>query len=591
MIFGKSINKYYLQNIHWFLIGIAAIAYIDYVQTLIPELIGIMIDGLSENTIQMDGIVQILLQMVQYVAIIMVGRFVWRVFILGTSRKFDYGLRNDMFKHAEKLSSEFYSEHKVGGLMAYFTNDIEAVRRTVGFGMVMVVDTFFLGSVVIYKMYQLDPLLTLFSAVPMLAIALIGSFLGRKMREKFKEAQKAFEDLSDFTNENLSGIRVVKAFVKEQVEIREFLKANNTTRIKNIEFVRMQAKLQIVIRTFVSLIFVIILAYGGYLIYVTEQFDAASRFTKGELLEFFYLFNLLIWPMMALGRIIQIRSRGKGSLQRIDQILNEPIDIKDDDDVVRVDSIAGKIEFRDVTFRYPKAPKDVLEHISFTINVGETVGILGRTGSGKTSIVDLLLRLYNVKPESIFVDDIDIMKLPLVTVRDSIGYVPQDGFLFSDSIKNNISLSFDNEPHIYDNVKEAAVLSDVHDNIIEFSEGYNTVIGERGVTLSGGQRQRVAIARALMKNSPIMILDDSVSAVDTSTEVTILQNLKKVRQGKTTLIIAHRISTIQNADKIIVVDDGAIVDVGKHDELYERCAFYKDMVDRQRLEDEMEVLY
>lgn len=589
MIFGKAINKYYLKNIHWFLIGIAAIAYIDYVQTLIPELIGVLIDGLSENTIQMDDIVQLLIRMGQYVIIIMIGRFIWRIFILGTSRKFDYGLRNDMFAHAEKLSSEFYSEHKVGGLMAYFTNDIEAVRQTVGFGMVMVVDTFFLGSVVIFKMYQLDPLLTVFSAVPMLMIALIGSILGKKMRIKFKEAQKAFEDLSDFTNENLSGIRVVKAFVKEQVEIREFLKANNTTRVKNIEFVRMQAKLQIIIRTFVSLIFVIILAYGGYLIYVTETFDAASRFTKGELLEFFYLFNLLIWPMMALGRIIQIRSRGKGSLQRIETILNEPIDICDAEDVVHVDSIQGKIEFRDVSFRYPKAQKDVLEHLNFTIEAGETVGILGRTGSGKTSIVDLLLRIYNVKEQSIFIDDIDIMKLPLVQVRNSIGYVPQDGFLFSDTIKNNISLSFAIDPSIYTQIEQAAILSDVHDNIVEFSDGYDTVIGERGVTLSGGQRQRVAIARAFMKNSPIMVLDDSVSAVDTSTEATILKNLRTVRKGKTTLLIAHRISTIQDADKIIIVDDGKIIDIGTHDELYARCAFYRDMVERQRLEDEMEV--
>jgi len=589
MIFGKSINKYYIKNLHLFLIGIAAIAYIDYVQTLIPELIGIMIDGLSENTFTMSDIVPILTQMGQYVVIIMVGRFIWRIFILGTSRRFDYGLRNDMFRHAEKLSSEFYSEHKVGGLMAYFTNDIESVRRTVGFGMVMVVDTFFLGSVVVFKMYQLDPLLTVFSALPMLIIALVGSFLGKKMREKFKEAQKAFEDLSDFTNENLSGIRVVKAFVKEQTEIKEFLKANDTTRIKNIEFVRMQAKLQIIIRTFVSLIFVIILAYGGYLIYVTETYDAASRFTKGELLEFFYLFNLLIWPMMALGRIIQIRSRGKGSLQRIEQILNEPIDIKDSEDLVHVDSIQGKIEFRNVNFKYPKAPKNVLDNLNFTIEAGETVGILGRTGSGKTSIVDLLLRIYNVEEQSIFIDDIDIMKLPLVQVRDSIGYVPQDGFLFSDTIKNNISLSFALDPTIVSDIEQAAMLSDVHDNIVEFSDGYDTVIGERGVTLSGGQRQRVAIARAFMKNSPIMILDDSVSAVDTSTEATILHNLNEVRQGKTTLLIAHRISTIQHADKIIIVDDGRIIDIGSHNELLGRCEFYRDMVERQRLEDEMEV--
>lgn len=589
MIFGKSINKYYMQNALWFIVGIAAIAYIDYVQLLIPGLFGDIIDGLDVGSITMEGVIDILMRMGLYVAIIMVGRFVWRICILGASRRFDYGLRNDLFKHAEQLSNEFYSEHKVGGLMAYFTNDIEAVRRTVGFGMVMVVDTFFLGVLAIRQMYLLDPLLTLFSAVPMLIIALVGSVLGRQMRKKFKEAQKAFEELSDYTNESLSGIRVVKAFVKEQLELREFLKANKNAKDKNIEFVRMQARLQIIIQTFVSLIFVIILAYGGYLVWQTDNGLSTTSFTPGQLMEFFYLFNLLIWPMMALGRIINIRSRGKGSLQRIEQILNEPVTVKDHEQPIDVDSIRGDIEFRNMTFQYPDATEPVLRNLSFTIEAGETVGILGRTGSGKTSIVDLLLRIYNVEEGQIFIDGHDIMRLPIVQVRDSVGYVPQDGFLFSDTIKNNISLSFSKNPRVHDSVEQAAILSDVHDNIVEFSDGYDTVIGERGVTLSGGQRQRVAIARALIKNSPIMILDDSVSAVDTQTEVTILKNLKQVRKGKTTLIIAHRISTIQGADKIIVVDDGTIIDIGTHDELYARCSFYHDLVDRQRLEDQMEV--
>ena len=590
MIFGKSINKYYAQNWYWFLIGIATIALIDYVQVLIPGLVSDIIAGLTNQTMTLDGVGDIIKEMALYVVIIMVGRFIWRSTIITSSRRFDYGLRNDMFAHAEKLSNQYYSEHKVGGLMAYFTNDVESVRRTVGFGMIMVVDTFFLGTVVIYRMIGIDPFLTLITAVPMLIIAITGSIMGRRMREKFKEAQQAFEDLSDFTNESLSGIRVIKAFIKERSEIREFLKSNRRAYDRNIEYVRMQEKLHIIIGMSIRLIFVIILAYGGYLIYAYNVLGQDNVFTNDQLIEFFLLFNMLIWPMMALGRIINIRNRGKGSLQRIERLLNEPIDVKDADDVIRVDAIRGAIEFRNLTFRYPDGKVDVLKNLNFKIEPGETVGILGRTGSGKTSLVDLLLRIYNVEEGTLLLDGHDIMKLPIAQVRDSIGYVPQDGFLFSDSIQNNISLSFAKDPTLSSQVTEAAMLSDVHDNIIDFQEGYNTVIGERGVTLSGGQRQRVAIARALMKNSPIMILDDSVSAVDTSTEVTILNNLKKVRNGKTTILIAHRISTLKSADKIIVIDDGAILDIGSHDELLERCSFYLDMVERQRLEDEMEVL-
>lgn len=590
MIFGKSINKYYIQNLHWFLIGIFFIALIDYMQVQIPGLVSDVFAGLTARTMTQADVVDIIMEMALYIVIIMVGRVIWRLTIITSSRRFDYGLRNDMFEHATKLSNEYYSEHKVGGLMAYFTNDVEAVRRTVGFGMIMVVDTFFLGTIVIYQMIQINPVLTLITAIPMLFIAITGSVMGRRMRKKFKQAQQAFEDLSDFTNESLSGIRVIKAFIKERSEIKEFLKTNQNAHDRNIEYVRMQQKLNIIIGMAVRLIFVVILAYGGYLIYAHNVLGEETVFTNDQLVEFFLLFNMLIWPMMALGRIINIRNRGKGSLQRIERLLNQEIDVIDGEDILDVPSIKGEIEFRHLTFQYPDGDENVLEDISFTIQQGETVGILGRTGSGKTSLVDLLLRIYNVEEGTLFIDGYDIMKLPIAQVRDSIGYVPQDGFLFSDSITNNISLSFAKNPELSEKVTEAAQLSDVHDNIIDFNDGYETIIGERGVTLSGGQRQRVAIARALMKNSPIMILDDSVSAVDTSTEVTILSNLKKVRSGKTTILIAHRITTLKNADKIIVIEDGKILDIGSHDELVERCDFYRDMVERQRLEDEMEVM-
>ncbi len=590
MIFGKSINKYYIQNAHWFLIGIATIAIIDYVQVLIPSQISEIIAGLTNKDIDMVRVGEILKVMAIYVAIIVVGRFVWRMTIMTSSRRFDYGLRNDMFKHALELSQGYYSYHKVGGLMAYFTNDVEAIRRTVGFGMIMVVDTFFMGGIVLVRMFKIDPLLTAFTAIPMLLITFIGMVMGRTLREKFKLAQKAFESLSDFTNESLSGIRIIKAFVKEKSEIDAFSQINRESYYKNIDYVKTQEQLRITVSMLIRLIFVLLIAYGGYLKY-QSNLGVTSGFTNDKLIEFFLLFNMLVWPMMALGRIINIRSRGKGSLQRIERFLDEEVEVKDADNTVEIDAIKGKIEFRHLTFRYPGTNKDVLKNISLVIEPGEMVGIIGKTGSGKTSLVDLLLRMYNVQEGTLFIDDIDIMKLPVSKVRESIGYVPQDGFLFSDSIYNNISLTFEHSNETRESVEKYAMLSAVHDNIIEFSDGYNTVIGERGVTLSGGQRQRVAIARALMKHSPIMILDDSVSAVDTSTESTILNNLKEVRKGKTTILIAHRVSTLKGVNRIVVLDHGQIKDVGSHEELFERCELYRDIVLRQKLEDEMEGEY
>ena len=586
MIFGKTVNKYYLKYAHFFLIGIISLVFVDYFQLKIPALTGNLIDRLVQGDIDSIGIVNILLVIALYVGIIIVGRFLWRLFIFGASRKVDYGIRNEMFSHAEQLSNRFYSENKVGGLMAYFTNDLEAVRRAVGPGMIMLVDTLFLGGLAFYHMFQLDVRLTLYSGVPLVFIALLGAYIGNKMRKKFKEAQKAFEDLSDFTNENLSGISVVKAFVKEDSEINEFSKVNQVSKDKNIEYVKMQTIFQIIVRTIISIIFVVILAYGGYLVKSTASTN--DPFTVGELWTFIMLFGALIWPMMALAMIINIRSRGQASLERIERILNEEIDIFDEN-VTEIDEIKGSIEFKNLSFKYPDSSEDALHNINFKINVGETIGVLGRTGSGKTSIVDLLLRIYNIEENMIFIDGIDIMRLPIRKVRQSIGYVPQDGFLFSDSISNNISLGLQKRVDVYQEIQEAAKLSDVHDNIVDFSAGYETIIGERGVTLSGGQRQRLSIARALIKDPSILIMDDSISAVDTKTEETILSNLEKARKNKTTLIIAHRISTIKDADKIIIVDEGKVIDVGTHQELIKRCAFYKDMVERQKLEKEIEV--
>jgi len=582
MIFGKHINKYYLQNWYLFLIGIVALVFVDIYQLEIPRQIGFLIDGLSSTTLDREGIYQIVITILGYAGIIIVGRFAWRIGIFGASRRFDYGLRNDMFAHCEKLSVSFYNENKTGALMAHFTNDLDAVRMGVGPGMVILVDATFLGVLTIFRMMQINVQLAIYSAIPLTLITVLSGVLGSRMRKKFKEAQKAFEDMSDYVTENLGGISVIKAFVKEKIAVIEFLKRNQQTKDKNLKHIYLNNILQVSVRTIVGSIFILIIGVGGWIVH-------EGILTGGELVYFYSLFGSLVWPMMAIGRIVSIRSRSKASYERISNILDQKIEIYDHDDVFDVEELQGSIEFRNLSFQYPDGHINTLEDVSFTIEKGETVGVLGRTGSGKTSIVDLLLRIYNIERNKIFIDGYDIMDLPLSKVRDSIGYVPQDGFLFSDTISNNISLRYGRRDDLFTDVEQAARLSDVHNNIIEFSDGYSTIIGERGVTLSGGQRQRISIARALIKNPPIIILDDSVSAVDTKTEETILANLKELRDDKTTIIIAHRISTIKNADKIIIVDDGKVVDIGTHDALLDRCLFYKDMVERQKLEDEIEV--
>lgn len=585
MIFGRTINKYYLKYYYLFLLGFISLIAVDYFQLEIPNLTGQLIDGLDAGTLGEPGLVALIGQLAIIAGVIVGGRFLWRYGIIGASRNIEYDIRNEMFTHSLKLSNDYYSHKKVGGLMALYINDLEAVRRTMGPGMIMTVDAVFLGLLVIYRMALLDIQMTLLVVIPLSTIAVAGTVLGNKMRTRFKDSQKAFEDLSDYVQESFSGIGVIKAFVKEQLELRAFLKTNQNTKDKNILFVRMQVILQILVQSVVSIVIILTLILGA--IKISETSGSADPFTVGMLVEFAGYFGLLVWPMMALTMIIRMRSQGKASLERIDEILYHPVDVKDAPDVKSVEKIEGAITFNRLDFKYPDGDDYALKNISFDVKAGQTVGILGRTGSGKTTVVDLLLRIYNVDKGMLMIDGIDIMEIPLSTLREAFGYVPQDGFLFSDTIKNNIALGLHQEPNL-SSIEEVARLSDVHDNIQEFKSGYETIIGERGVTLSGGQKQRVAIARAMAKNPPILILDDSVSAVDTATEEKILSNLKMTRQGKTTIMIAHRISTVKHADLIVLIDEGEVVASGTHQSLLETSELYQHMVDQQTLEQEVE---
>lgn len=587
MIFGRYINRYYLKYAPMLLLGLAALIVVDYFQLLVPEFYRMLINGINEGGVADDGVMrefdkemllnQICLPMIVTILALVIGRFVWRVSFYGTAIQVETDLRNKMFDHSRRLSQEYYQVNKVGGLMSLYTNDLDTVQECFGDGVLMFFDALFLGILALVKMWRMDFLLTILSMIPMAFLLAAGTILGKTMMKRWEERQEAFSKLSDFAQESFSGIAVVKAFVKEAKELMAFRKLNVWNEETNVTYVRFSTLLNIMVTLFVESVICVILGYGGYLVY-------RGRFDAGQLVEYIGYFTAIVWPIMAVSMLIEKSARGKASLNRISELLDAPVQVADRPGAAWAEEIGGKIEFRGLTFRYPGGEYDVLKNVSFTIEQGESVGIVGKTGSGKTTIVDLLLRTYNVPDGTLFVDGKDVNDISIRSLREGCAYVPQDNFLFSDTIANNIAFAFDEaDRHA---VELAAQAADVHDNICGFKEGYSTTLGERGVTVSGGQKQRISIARALMKNAPVLILDDSVSAVDTKTEKVILDNLKKNRAGRTTILIAHRVSTVEGMDKIIFVEDGEIRAVGPHEKLYESCREYRKMVDLQKLEEE-----
>ena len=590
MIFGKHINRYYLKHLPALLLGLIALVSIDFLQLEIPKLYGMVINGIKEGVVEIKTgefvpfdmnflLDSICLPMIVIIICIAFGRFLWRICFFGSGIKVETDLRGRMFDRCKDLSREYYQVNKVGTLMSYFTNDLETVQDCFGSGILMMADALFLGVMALWKMFRMDLTLTLFSLIPMAFLLVISTIVGHRLEKKWDERQEAFSALSDFSQEDFSGIAVIKAFVKESVQLLSFRKLNKNNEKVNVEFTRISTLFHILVTLFVESVICVILGYGGYLVYI-------GGFNAGQLVEFIGYFTSIVWPIMAVSQLIEMRARGKASLARIGELLDTPVDVDDAPDVSEPAApLAGNIEMRHLTFRYPGGSYDSLTDVSFTIHAGENVGIIGKTGSGKTTLVDLLLRTYNVPDGTVFMDGYDVNKLPIRTVRKYAAYVPQDNFLFSDTIANNISFASDSDDRTL--VEEAARLSDVHENISEFTEGYETILGERGVTVSGGQKQRISIARALMKDASILILDDAVSAVDLRTEKAILENLRRIRAGKTTILIAHRISTVEGMDKIIFLDDGRVTAVGTHTELLASCPDYRTMVELQQVQGAM----
>lgn len=597
MVFGKHVNKFYKKYFWYFFFGILFLIFVDVIQVFIPKLSGNIADNVIDKNLAgtIFGIESSYANLIKDILLIFligigmfIGRYCWRILIFGESVKVQADLRKDMFEKCEELSQRYYKANKTGAILSYFSNDLETIEEAFGFGIVQLVDGIFLLIISLVGMFLIDWVLTLILLIPLVILCVFAVTIDRVMEAKWGKRQKAFEDLSDFAQENFTGIRVIKAFVKERKELKQFSKVAKSNQDTNIEFAKTSAILDVVFEILIYFVFGLILLGGSYLVYlhIKSGGDPKVGISVGQLITFIGLADTIIWPVFALAGTINLIARAKASLKRISALLDEEIEIKDLDIITHVD-YQGKIEFKHFNFAYPDDPNTlILKDISLKINAGETVGIVGKIGSGKSTLVNMLFRLYNVNEGTLFIDDIDIMHLPIKEIRENIGYCPQDNFLFSDTIKNNIA--FSNENMELSEVKEAAKFSSVDDNIEGFKDKYDTLIGEKGVSLSGGQKQRISISRAIIKDPKILILDDSVSAVDVKTEETILSNIKNIRKGKTTLIIASRVSTIQHLDKILVLRDGQVDAFGTHEECLAKSKIYARMVELQLLEKEME---
>lgn len=593
MLFGRHMSKYYLKYILFYLIGIVGLALVDYYQLKIPEYLGDIVTAVEgSNDITVAAISVIIYGLVKVGIIMCLGRMLWRFALFNASGRIEASLRKEMFLKSERLSQRYYHENKVGSVMAWFTTDLETIEEFIGWGFVMLFDAIFLSVVVIIKMLKLNLVLSLISFIPLLLIIIWGGLVEKFMAMRWTNRQKEFDRLYDFTQENFTGIRVIKAFVKGTNEIHTFAKIARKNQDTNIDFVKISVLFDVIISLLIAAIMAIILGFGGWFAYSTAIgkeiviFGQSVNLEAGELVTFLGYFESIVWPMMALGQIVSMLSRASASLKRISHFLDEDEEIKNNPNSYKLEDVKGKITFKNYSFEYPGSKQHSLDNISFEINPGETIGVIGKIGSGKTTLVNSLLRLYNVEPNTIFIDDHDIMDCDINSVRESISYVPQDNFLFSDKIRNNIA--FSNRGIDFARIKKAAQFADVDENISCFKEGYDTLSGERGVSLSGGQKQRISIARAYIKEAPIMIMDDSVSAVDVKTEENILKNIKDNRNGKTTIVIASRVSTVSHLSRILVLNEGKIEAFDTPENLLKTSPTYQNMVRLQALEAEVE---
>ena len=572
----QFIFQYIKKHKFQYLAGILTLFVVDFANLFIPQLTGTITDGLTAHTMDWNGVKSCLLAIFLLGLTLTIGRFLWRYFLFGASRSIERELRDTMFAHLEKMDVEYYNEHKTGDLMTRFTSDLNSIRMAIGPAIISLFDGTVMAVMVIFQMMiYVNVKLTLVALIPMFLISIGEIFYGKIMHPRYLARQEAVSDLTDFVQDNFSGVRVIKAFVRERSECAAFARQNRNTMNKNLKVVGLLSVVMPLLDVIIGFSSLAALIYGGYMALIGE-------ITLGRFVAFNQYINMLVWPMLACGDAINMFSQGAASIKRVKEVFDSKPEVSDAKDVAPVDALKGEITLSHLTFIHHGHTEPTLKDISLNVPAGSTLAIIGRTGNGKSTLVNLLLHLYNAKSGMIFFDGRDINTIPLKTLRENIAYVPQDNFLFSDTLKANIAFGVEGED--MDAITEATQAACIHDSIALFPAGYDTIVGERGVTLSGGQKQRSSIARALMKDAPILILDDALSAVDTDTEEHILRNLKKNRAGKTTILIAHRISTIQNADMILVLDDGIAKELGTHEELMKLNGIYRDMFEKQQLE-------
>ena len=575
----KTLKNDFLENRWPFLIGLIALFAVDVLQLLIPRIIKHAIDDLTFGVISAWPLVFYGAQILGIALLIGGLRYVWRQLLLGAARRIEKSLRDRLFVHLQSLSFSYFSRTKVGDLMAHATNDVEAVRMSIAMGLVFLVDTVILGILTIGFMVYIHPLLTLYALVPMPLISLLTLFFSRLIHRRFEDVQSAFSSLTERIREAVSGIRVVKAYVQEEKEREKVSQLSWDYARKNVSVTKVWGMFLPLIMLFSNLSLVIVLYLGGRL-------TVLQSISTGDFVAFMSYLGILSWPMMALGWAINVVQRGAASMGRLNRIFEEIPEIADAGDPVSLGSLRGEIEVKGLTFSAGNAGALLLRDICLQANRGEKIVVVGRTGAGKTVFCNVLTRVLEAPEGSIFIDGTDIRRIPVQVLRRSVGYVPQDTFLFSDTIRENIV--FGKLDATEQEIEAAARLAQVYDDIAGFPEGLDTVVGERGVTLSGGQRQRIAIARAVLMNPPILILDDALSSVDIQTEERILEGLEKFLQGRTSFLITHRIAPLRRADRIVVLEEGRIAEMGNHPTLLSRGGIYAELYWRGQLEEELE---
>lgn len=573
----KPLLRYFRKYKWGYILGIFFLLFIDVVQLYIPQILKYFANDYQRGVLTMKLATKYALLTIATGLMVAVARYFWRNYIIGNSMRVDYDLRKDFFWKLTSLSQNFFNTHKTGDLMSLATNDINAVRMTLGQGIIMFIDSTFL--LILNFVMMIATTNVLFASKVLFTIPLIILLVtrfGGVIHSRFKAVQAQYGKITTRAQENFSGIRIIKAFGQEEENKKFFIEENLKYYDKNIELAKMQSFFNPFIQVLSNLSYLFLLFFGA-----KEVIEGTMLL--GDFIAFNAYLGLMMWPARALGMVIVFMQRGAASMDRLNNIFNTEPEIVDAKDAIDLKDTKGEVEFINVSFKYSEDLPYALKDISFKISPGKTLAILGRTGSGKSSIVNVMLRLYEVNQGQILIDGHDIRDIKLNSLRENISYVPQDDFLFSKTVKENIEFHYEHELDD-ETIEKYAKIAGVYDDIMDFKDGFDTILGERGVTLSGGQKQRVSIARALAKEKNILIMDDSLSAVDTETEEKILQNLNRDERGASKIIISHRVSTIKDADEILFIEDGAIVERGTHDELIKLNGRYNKLYEDQLLE-------